>query len=85
VHKATKKQGGSANMILKLIQKFYKIEERKQTRLEKSGSILNEIKAWLDANQNKYPPQGLMGKAVAHARNQWESWSGYVGTTKLVS
>lgn len=81
VHKASKKKGGSANFVLQLIQKLYKIEEeikeksieeRKQTRLEKSILILTEIKSWLDANQEKYPPTGLMGKAVTYATNQWQ-------------
>ena len=80
-HKASNKSGGEANRILKLIQKLYEIEkeikekssgDRKQTRLTKATPILNEIKTWLDANQNKYPPQGLMGKAITYATNQWE-------------
>lgn len=86
VHKATKKQGGSANMILQLIQKLYKIEEeikdksndiRKQTRLEKSKPILDEIKTWLDANQN-HSTQGLINKAVTYATNQWEYVMNYL-------
>lgn len=92
VHRASKKQGGSANFVLQLIQKLYKIEEeikeknideRKQTRLEKSILILTEIKSWLDANQEKYPPTGLMGKAVTYATNQWQYVINYLKDGKI--
>lgn len=92
VHKASQKKGGNANMILQLIQKLYKIEEeikdktndcRKQIRLEESKPILNEIKTWLDVSQNKYPPQGLMGKAILYAMNQWEYVINYLKDTRL--
>jgi hypothetical protein len=81
VHKTSKKQGGSANMILQLIKKLYKVEteikeksidERFKTRLEKANLILEKIKEWLDANQSTYPPTGLMGKAITYATNQWK-------------
>lgn len=94
VHKASKKPGGSANMILQLIQKLYKIEEeikdktvdeRKQVRLKKSKPILTEIKSWLDTNQNKYPPQGLMGKAVTYATNQWQYVINYLKDGRIAS
>lgn len=80
VQKISPKQSGVANDVLLLIQKIYKIEEqisektiedRLKIRQEESEPILKEIKTWLDDNENKYPPQGLMGKAIAYARNQW--------------
>lgn len=81
VFKATKEKSKAAQHVLQLIKNLYKIEteieekridERKQVRLEKSKPILAEIKTWLDANQNKYPPKGLMGKAITYATNQWQ-------------
>jgi transposase len=81
VYKASEKKSRNAYMILKLIQELYKIEAeikdksidcRKQTRLEKATPFLDEIKTWVDANQNKYPPTGLMGKAITYAANQWQ-------------
>lgn len=92
VHKASKKQGGSANFVLQKIQKLYKIEEeikdkkideRKQTRLTEATPILNEIKSWLDTSQEKYPPTGLMGKAVTYATNQWEYVVNYLKDGRL--
>jgi transposase len=91
-HKASKKSGGEANRILKLIQKLYEVEkeikekttnERKETRLTKATPILNEIKTWLDANQKKYPPQGLMGKAITYATNQWDNVINYLKDGKI--
>jgi transposase len=81
VFKATKEKSKAAGYVLEQIKSLYKIEteieekgidERKQMRLEKSKPILAEIKTWLDANQNKYPPKGLMGKAIIYATNQWQ-------------
>lgn len=80
VQKVSPKQGGAAHHVLLLIQKLYKVEEeirekpvgdRFKIRQEESGPILKEIELWLSENGSKYPPQGLMGKAVAYARNQW--------------
>ena len=80
VQKASSKQSSAATPVLLLIQKLYKIEaqiseasieKRFKTRQEESMPILKEIKVWLDENANKYPPQGLMGKAMTYAQNQW--------------
>lgn len=80
VLKASEKHGDAVDM-LERIKVLYKIEEestektaeeRKQIRLEKALPILNEMKAWLDKRQNKYPPTGLMGKAITYATNQWK-------------
>ena len=79
-HKAGNKPGGEANQVLQWIGKLYKIEEtiqdksiddRKAIRLKQAISILDELKAFLDTHQNKYPPQSLMGKAIGYAHNQW--------------
>lgn len=80
VHKISKKSGGLANQVLKLIQALYKIEAtikdqsievRQAAREEESKAIFDKIKSLLDENKDKYPPTGLMGKAISYGRNQW--------------
>lgn len=92
VRKASPKQGGAANDVLLLIQKLYKIEEqiseatienRFKIRQKESEPILKEIKSWLGENENKYPPQGLMGKAITYAQNQWPYVMNYLKYGKL--
>jgi transposase len=92
VQKASPKQSSVANRVLLLIQKLYKIDEqireekipnRFKIRQEQSGPILQEIKAWLDENKSKYPPQGLMGKAITYAQNQWPYVTNYLKYGKL--
>lgn len=92
VHEISKKTNSEAHRILQLIQKLYKIEEtisedkienRFKIRQEQSAPILKDIKASLDANENKYPPQGLMGKALTYAQNQWPYIMNYLKYGKL--
>lgn len=92
VRKASPKQSSAANEVLLLIQKLYKIEEiiseeiienRFKTRQEQSEPILKEIKTWLTENEKKYPPQGLMGKAITYAQNQWPYVMNYLKYGKL--
>lgn len=80
VLKASQEKSKAAQYVLKLIQKLYKIEarikdktiaERFQTRLDEATPILDKIKVWLDANQNKYAPKSLLGIAITYAVNQW--------------
>lgn len=92
VHKLSKKKGGEANQVLKMIQKLYgleaeikdkSIEERKEVRQKSAKVILDEIKSWLDGNQNRYPPESLMGKAITYASNQWPHVIRYIEYGKL--
>lgn len=92
VHKVSPKKDGVANHVLLLIQKLYKIEgeiedrsieERKQIRQDQAQPVLEEIKAWLDENLRRYPPQGLMGKAITYAQNQWTHVIRYIENGKL--
>jgi len=92
VRKASPKQSSAANEVLLLIQKLYKIEElisektiedRFKIRQAQSEPILKEIKAWLNENEKKYPPQGLMGKAITYAQNQWPYVMNYLKYGKL--
>src|SRR3989338_3458774 len=92
VRKASPKQSSAANDVLLLIQKLYKIEElisektiedRFKIRQAQSEPILQEIKSWLDENEKRYPPQGLMGKAITYAQNQWPYAMNYLKYGKL--
>ena len=73
-----------------MIKSLYKVEKeiedkssdsRKHTRLEKSKPILDEIKTWLDANQNH--SSGLMSKAITYATNQWKYVINYLEDGRL--
>lgn len=52
-------------------------DERYQLRQNKSVPLLKQIKKWLDDIAPKTPPQGLLGKAVSYALNQWERLERY--------
>ncbi len=52
-------------------------DERYKLRQEKSVPLLKQIKKWLDDIAPKTPPQGLLGKAVSYALNQWERLERY--------
>lgn len=92
VYKVSEKQGSPAHQMLLLMKGIYKIEdqirdlsvmERKQIRQDKSQPILDEVKTWLDLNQPKYPPQGLLGKAISYAVNQWAYVIRYIDDGRL--
>lgn len=93
VFKTSKKKPGSpSDQVLKLIAAIYKVEEkikdksideRKETREKEETPFLDKIKTFLDENQNNYPPQGLMGKAIGYARNQWEYLINYLKDGRL--
>ncbi|MBI5192996.1 MAG: transposase [Nitrospirae bacterium] len=58
-------------------EKKFTADERYQLRQEKSVPLLKQIKKWLDDIAPKTPPQGLLGKAVSYALNQWERLERY--------
>ncbi len=83
---STKK--GYADDALAWIGQIYSIEqeadgkelnavERYQLRQKKSVPLLKQIREWLDDVAPKTPPQGLLGKAVSYALNQWERLERY--------
>jgi transposase len=84
--KASKKVG-IANKAVKYIQKLYRIEdecdgktseERFRIRQEKSKPLLEELKKWIDQSIPTVPPQGLVGKALSYAANEWVYLSRFV-------
>ncbi|CAG9185881.1 IS66 family transposase ISBmu30 [Cupriavidus pampae] len=47
-------------------------------RQQHSAPLLSAFKAWLDEQAPQVLPEGLLGKAITYARNQWEYLSRYV-------
>ena len=85
--KAGKKKG-YADLALTYIQQLYAIEKdadirglategRYSLRQEKAVPVLVQFKLWLHDLAPKTPPQGLLGKAVSYALNQWERLESY--------
>jgi transposase len=94
-NKRSKKQKtGSAEVAISFIRKLYAIEKEAEInelsydqiyelRQEKSKTILDDFKEWLDKKVLQTPPQGLLGKAVNYALNQWESLIAYLKDGRL--
>jgi transposase len=53
-------------------------DERKNIRMKKSYPVIMRIKEWLDTCVSKVPPSLLLGKAIAYARNEWETLTVYI-------
>lgn len=90
--KASKKGAGLANEAIEMIRKLYEIEEavkdkkldeRHQTRIEKSKPILDEFRKWLDDNLGKVPPQSQLGMALNYAHNEWPYLVRYMDDGRL--
>ena len=52
-------------------------------RAEKSGPILDKLKALLDARATTTPPKSLLGKALGYARKQWDRLVVYLEDGRL--
>jgi transposase len=75
----------AARTALDYILEIYKVEERaKETgiagtaehlalRQQISRKVMDDFKAWLDAEKPKHLPKGPMGAAIGYALNQWET------------
>lgn len=90
--KASKKGAGLANEAIEMIRKLYeieeaikdkKIEERHQTRIEKSKPILDEFRKWLDDNMGRVPPQSQLGMALSYAHSEWSYLVRYIDDGRL--
>ena len=79
----------AAQLIIGKIQKLYMVErmcdgakatpdERKAKREALSRPIMNEIKAWMEAEGVKYSGESLTGKAVTYAYNRWDNMMRYL-------
>jgi transposase len=88
------KKKGHADVALEYIQQLYAIEksadlqkisvpDRYQLRQEKAKPLLKQIKELLEELAPKTPPQGLLGKAVGYALNQWKRLERYTEDGRL--
>ena len=79
---------GYADIALTWIGQLYAIEhdadskglsldDRYQLRKGRSVPLLKQFREWLDDIAPKTPPQGLLGKAISYALNQWERLERY--------
>ena len=58
-------------------------EERYNARLAESKPILDTFSAWLEAQQLRVLPQGLLGKAITYSLNQWEKLNVFLQDGRL--
>jgi transposase len=79
----TKKTNGTAQTVLDLIGKLYKLERQAREqklepeavhamRQERAKPIMDKIKNLLDARVKTTPPKSLLGRAISYALGQWE-------------
>ena len=52
-------------------------------RQREAKPILDNFKLWLDVNQPLTPPEGLLGKAIQYALNNWEKLIVYIKDGRL--
>ncbi len=62
------------NKIFKIERELHDVtpEERFVGRLQKSKSVLNAFKLWLEEQAKKSLPKSAFGKAVSYCQNHWE-------------
>jgi len=75
----------AAKRAMDFILEVYKIEraaldndllgtpEHLAMRQRASKALMDDFKAWLDAEQAKHPPRGPMGEAIGYALGQWDA------------
>lgn len=82
-----------AEHALERIQKLYAVEHeakdmtpdrRKELRLEKSLSIINELGKWIATENKKVLPKSPIGKAFAYAINLWDELQNYLKSGELL-
>jgi transposase len=86
-YKASNDKDLIAEQAIKIIQRLYQIEEkirdkpiteRLAARQTESTPIMNELQVFLSSNQDRHPPQSLLGKAFAYAVGQWSHMLNYL-------
>lgn len=58
-------------------------EERYAARLAESKPILDKFAAWLQAQQLRVLPKGLLGKAITYSLNQWDKLNVFLQDGRL--
>lgn len=93
VKKASKKNI-SVMEPLNLIGKLFRIEKKAQEskltdeavhdlRQSESVPVVEQFKKWLDKKSLTVPPEGLMGKAITYAQNQWSHLTVFLNNPKV--
>jgi len=84
-HKACEEDPPRAHYVLAIVAKLYKVEDaakeksaaaRQSLREEHSRPLLNDLKAWLDAEV--FLPKSVSGKAATYTLNQWAALNRYL-------
>ncbi|WP_027360713.1 IS66 family transposase [Desulforegula conservatrix] len=92
--KKDKGKAGSPEQAIAFIQKFYRIEREAaeknlsveeifQLRQEKSKSVLDDFKDWLDKRSPQTPPSSLLGKAFNYTLSNWNRLIRYIENGNL--
>lgn len=92
--KATSTAPSKAQIGFSKINKLYVVEreikelseaERHHARQTRSKPLLEDLKAWLEANQHKVPKDSLTSIAIHYALNQWDKLVRYIddGSTPI--
>jgi transposase len=75
----------AAKCAMDFILEVYKVEraaldndllgtpEHLEMRQSRSRAVMDEFKAWLEAEQPRHPPRGPMGEAIGYALGQWRA------------
>ncbi|MBU1248345.1 MAG: IS66 family transposase [Proteobacteria bacterium] len=90
----SKKKAGTAETVVNLIGKLYKLEKQAREgnldfeeirlmRQEKIRPILDKIKILLLARGGSVPPKSLLGKAMSYALGQWDRIEAYLQDGRL--
>ena len=88
----SQKSANIAKHALKLVQRLYKIEDEVRgspsdhvfaVRQEKSVSILNALREWIDQNMRRVPPKSPTGKSLLYLHNEWPYLAKYVGDGRV--
>ena len=64
-------------------EKNISVNEIYKMRQEESKPLLENIKVWLDANVDKYPPKLDMGEAINYTLNLWDKLIVYIEDGRL--
>ena len=84
-----------ARRALDLILEVYKVEKiasdlgivgapkHLALRQEKSRQAMQDLRAWLEAEQPKHLPKGPMGEAITYALNQWGPLTRFLDNARL--
>lgn len=88
------KKQGNADEAMQFIRWLYKVEKKareqgldtdaiRHLRQLESKPVLDEFKTWLEAKNSITPPQGLLGKAINYALNNWQRLIRYLDDGRL--